>query len=282
MSFLDELDQRPRAANRSVGRSRERQRAQAHMAARRRTVLLIAVAVLVIALALAISGLRDNARVNGFRSYGHAAQALLRDSNRQGAALVAALSSGSSLGPVQVESQANGLADDSSALVRRAHTTAHPAELAGAQADLVEVLGFRRDAFATVARLLPAALGDSGNSQAAQGIAAAMQTLLASDVIVAKRVGPELRAELRRQRVTADGLFHGRSLSDPNWVSASFAATKLGALRTPPAASGSTAGSGAAGTGGSAAGGTNAASGSTTPGTGGSTSTGASGSAGTG
>src|SRR5258706_487310 len=74
-----------------------------------------------------------------------------------------------------------------------------PDELKSSNRYLVDTLQLRADGMAGIARLLPTALGDQGAGAAISGIAAQMQTFLASDVIYTVRYLRGLYATIKDQ-----------------------------------------------------------------------------------
>ena len=195
-----------------------------------RRVIAVGVAiVLLILIILLIKSCRDSAREQAFKDYIRNVNGLVQQSDQEGTAVFSLLSRpGKQAAAVTIGSQIDGYRSDAQQLVDRAKSLSHPDELSNAQRYLVEAIAFRRDGIATIAQQLRTALADSGQNAAIGRISAAMQNFVASDVIFAERVVPNIIGP-----TTKEGLFgkvqipHSRFIHDLSWLNPTVAGQRI-------------------------------------------------------
>ncbi len=198
----------------------------------RRAVALTAALVLLVLTVFGVKGCRDSARDDAFRSYVSRAATLAGQSQEESQALFRLLAGAGSSGPVQIESAVEGIRADSVALASRANGLSHPDELAGAERELVEALGLRRDALTLIAKVLPNALAEAGQHAAAARFSAAAEEMLASDVIYAERVVPDIQGPVAAQGLVTPAPPASTFLPDLGWLSPATAEQRLSALQS--------------------------------------------------
>ena len=175
-----------------------------------------------IAAALLVRGCLDARKERAFEDYVQEASSLVAESSQEGEALFELLEDPSDLTAVDVQNTLNGLSVDAERLVERAGAADPPDELADAQGLIVQMLELRRDGLEGISRDIPAALGDEQRDEAIEGIAAEMQSLLASDVIYADQAAPAIGETLAREELAAEveGLPDGAFLPGIEWLQA--------------------------------------------------------------
>lgn len=245
MSFLEEIDERPR--RRSPRRPPPRGPGVDPQTLWLRRGVAIAVGVLIlILLVVGIHSCQVSQRHDAFRNYGRDVSALLQESDQQSGELFNLLRnpSGNAASPVDVTNNANGVRVQAEQLVDRARGTNHPGELNTAHRYLVETLEFRRDGIANIATQLRTALGDQGRQQAVNAIAGQMRNFDASDVIYSQRFVPEFELQLKKQgllgqvQVPKSAFLPGIDWLDPTTVADRIARIRGGGSSTGPIAPG--------------------------------------------
>ncbi len=134
-----------------------------------------------------------------------------------------------SRGPsVNAQNRVNQIRVNATAQLGRAERLDPPGQLDSAQRTLALVLRLRRDAIARTARVVQSALNQNQNQAAVATIANSMRLLLASDVLYAQRVVPEVRGALHDAGVRAEPLPPSRFLPDESWLKPPFVAAHVG------------------------------------------------------
>lgn len=179
---------------------------------------------------LLLRGCLDSRKEQSFRDYTREVAALTSESDDQSAGVFRLLTGNA--GDVETTTQLNAFASNADQLLERARSTDRPDEVAEANDYLVETLQFRRDGVRAVARLLP---GENASGperqQGAKDIAAAMQTLLASDVIYTTRVRPRLETGLKEQKLDGElDVPRSAYLPDTGWLDPATVTDRVGAL----------------------------------------------------
>lgn len=172
----------------------------------RRSVAAGAALLVFLLLLFAFKGCLDSRKEQAFQDYVSEVRALVDESDRQGESLFTLLSDPAAAGTeVEVQNQLNAFRNEADQFVERALDLDNPDELDGAQADLVEVLRFRRDGVGGIAESVPVLLTDEGDrEQATSDIAGSMQLLLTSDVIFGARVKPAIETALREEDIARE------------------------------------------------------------------------------
>jgi hypothetical protein len=216
----------------------------------RRAMALAGGIVVLVLLVLLVKGCRDSAREQAFRDYLRDVSSLVGQSNQESKALFELLAEPGTQSPVQLASSVNGYRGEADKLVDRAKALDHPSELDAAHRYLVQTLEFRRDGIAVVARELPTALGDTNQDEASGRIASGMRDFLASDVIYAKRVVPNLQAPTKKEGLLDDvTITQSTFLSDLGWLSTTTVSDRVDRIRSGTGTGGGTPAPGLHGTG---------------------------------
>ncbi len=181
-------------------------------------------------LLFAFKGCLDSRKEQSFQDYVSEVRALVDESDRQGESLFTLLSDPGAAGSeVEVQNQLNAFRNEADQFVERAQDLDHPDELDGAQADLIEVLRFRRDGVGIIADQVPVLLTDRGDrEQATEAIAGGMQFFLTSDVIFDSRFVPAVEAGLEEQEIQEAELESGY-LADIEFLQPDAVAERVGA-----------------------------------------------------
>jgi uncharacterized protein YoaH (UPF0181 family) len=139
------------------------------------------------------------------------------------------MSNGASEGQdLQVQvNQLRQAADDDAAQARNFDV---PDAMKDAQAQLLQVLNFRREGLAKIASQIPAAQGRGQPSQdAVDSIAANMQFFLASDVVYSQRVAPFIKEALDDNNISGQTIATSKALPSLDWLAPQVVADRLGA-----------------------------------------------------
>jgi hypothetical protein len=186
-----------------------------------------------------IKGCRDSAREQAFKDYNRNVSALMDQSNGESRSLFGLLAKPGTQSPIQLASNVNTYRNDAQTLVDRAKRLEPPDELKTAHRYLLDTLELRRDAITAVATELPTALGDANTDAAAARIAAAMQELLASDVIYNQRALPDLKDQTAKQGLSDQVTYaQSRFLLDLGWLSPTTVADRMSRIRSGTGSSG--------------------------------------------
>jgi hypothetical protein len=195
-----------------------------------RRIVAGAVAVVVIILLIVfIQGCLSSQQEDALKSYNNNVTEIVGASDHIGDQLFAALSKGGG-NPQNLQVEVNALRGDSEQLVTRAKKFDVPDEMKTAQQNFILVLELRRDALTKIAQLLPAALSKqpSSSGPAIAQITGQMQAFLASDVIYATRVAPEIAKVLDDNGIGGQKIAQSRFLDDPlSWLDKTVVAQKL-------------------------------------------------------
>ena len=238
MSFFDDGEEtdprpsstaprpRPAADRAAAAPDRPRPRRPAHgtlaldqhtVMVRRRVAAGIGV-VLLIVIILVINGCLNSEKEQALKNYNRSAGQIAHESDASVTGpLFSALAGAGAKSALNVEVQIDQLRIQAQTLAARAKGLSVPAEMAGAQRNLLLALDLRTEALTKIAALLPTALGGQGK-QAMTQIAGDMEIFLASDVIYSQRVAP-----LEQQALSSAGV-HGlstassRSLPNVGWL----------------------------------------------------------------
>jgi hypothetical protein len=235
LSFLDEPDEPARRPRRSAGEVRPGVDRQTLMA--RRTVAGGAAVVVLILLVLGVRGCLDARKERALKDYVRDIDALVQESDQQGAALFELLSGpGGQDQAVDVENSLNGFRVQSAQLVDRSRSLDHPGEVEESHSYLIETLEFRRDGLARIADALPTALGDQNRREGTDEVTAQMQALLASDVIYFQRFLPLLQRALQDEELAGEvrtpSHENFRFVPDIQWLDPAFVAERVSGVRT--------------------------------------------------
>jgi hypothetical protein len=211
--------------------------------ARRRQ--LVGGAVLVVGLVLLVflvNGCLDARRENALKTYNREVAGLADGSGRVSAQLFEALNGGASGEDLQVAvNQLRQTAEDE---VGRAQDLDVPGGMEPAQRNLELVLNLRAGALAAMADVLPSTASQEPQTaeDAVRRVAGEMRTLLASDVVYAKRVQPLIAQTLEDDGVGGQTIEPSRFLPTVAWLDPDTVAGRLGADAAAPGSSNAQAG----------------------------------------
>lgn len=167
--------------------------------------------------------------------YARDVDAVSVESFQQSRSLFELLRGGGEKQAVEVQSTVNGFRAQADLLLDRARGLEAPDSLGSANRFLVYALEFRRDGLARLAAELPTALGEEGRDAATARITRNMRNFLASDVLYAQRVAPEVRAGLRQRDLSGEASLSAREfLPAIDWLQESKVSERLDALREGP------------------------------------------------
>ena len=201
----------------------------------RRTIAIVGGLLLFILFVFGVRGCLDARKERAMEEYVRGTNELVNLSKAESRQLFEILGAGNGGDQaISQQNQANTLRVDSATLSDRARDLDVPDELSGAHDHFLEGLDLRRDALAIVARELPGALAEEEQRESTAQIAAMMQVLLASDVLLARRFRVELVDALEAEDVS-EPLARPAALifvEDVNWVLPDFVADEVAGLRS--------------------------------------------------
>lgn len=221
MSFFDEGDEprttrvpRPRPASVGGGGGGADQTVLV-----RRAVAAGVALILLILIVVGIKGCLDSRRKDAMRSYANNVSQLVNQSDQQvGQPLFTALESSQGKSPLDVQVQIDQLRVNAEGQAQQARNLSVPGQMGGAQQHFLLVMDLRAEAVKRVADNIRSALGGQTASQAVSTIAGEMESLLASDVIYARRVKPLVEQQLRDQGINAPSVASTQFVPDLGWV----------------------------------------------------------------
>lgn len=210
MSFFDEPEdftpRRTAAAPRRSGGGGGARRPPRDIVRRRQLFGGGALLVVIILLFLGIRGCASIQKENSYKDYVREVSADVQQSQQESDAVFGLLRKGQANGqsPVDLQNNINGFRAEAQKLSERARSRGVPDELKTANRYLVDALQLRADGLASVARLLPTALGDQGAGGAISQIAAQDRLFDASDVLFTQRFLPLLFSTIKNQGLAND------------------------------------------------------------------------------
>jgi outer membrane murein-binding lipoprotein Lpp len=206
VSFFDEPeDFTPRRAATASRRSGGGGRRVDHDTVRRRRTFAIGAGVVaVILLFLLIKGCASIRKENSYKDYVRQVAADVQQSNQESTAVFGLLRKSSGQSAADLQNNINGFRVEAAKLADRARKGDTPGELSSSHRYLVDALQLRADGLGSVARLLPAALGDQGAGAAIKQIAAQDRLFDASDVLFTQKYLPGLFKTIKDQGLAND------------------------------------------------------------------------------
>ncbi len=195
----------------------------------RRGIAALIGLIFVIVVVIGIKGCLDNRKQSSLKAYNSDVAALMQESDDQVAKpFFQLLSGGQAKSPFALETDVNQLRVNATELVKRAERIKVPDQMTAAQRNFLLVLEERRDALAKIAKKIPTALAQQGSEEAIKSISAQMLSFLASDVIYAQRVQPQIKEALDSNGVGGQQILPHHSLPDLSWLNPQTVATRLG------------------------------------------------------
>ena len=177
--------------------------------------------VLAILFLLLLRGCLGAREERGLKDYVRDVRAIVDQSGSQSEEMFNTLSEpGRGVSDVDRENSLKGLRAQAEQLVERARNDIDaPGDLQAAQDYLIETLEFRRDGIGKVVDILPTALSGQEKEEGIQRLADQMGFFLASDVVFASRVRPNMDSVLREQEILNEvQLPQSRFLPDRAWL----------------------------------------------------------------
>lgn len=165
-----------------------------------------AAVVVVILLFLLIKGCASIRKENSYKNYVRDVTADVQQSQQESDAVFGLLRKGQANGQsaVDLQNNVNGFRAEAAKLAERAQGRSVPGGLTKANRYLVDTLQLRAEGLASIARLLPTALGDQGAGTAIKQIAAQNRLFDASDVLFTQRFLPMLYANIKDEGLAND------------------------------------------------------------------------------
>jgi len=202
---------------------------------RRRLLALGAGLVLLVLLVIGTRGCLNARQDRALSEYARDVDAVSVESAQQSQSLFELLRGGGRKEAVEIQSTVNGFRAQADLLLDRARGLEAPDSLGSTNRFLVYALEFRRDGLARLAAELPTALGEDGRDAATTRITRNMRNFLASDVLYAERVAPEVREGLRERDLSGEASLPPRDfLPAIDWLQESTVSKRLDALREGP------------------------------------------------
>jgi hypothetical protein len=185
---------------------------------------------LVILLVLGVRSCASSRKESALKDYNRDVASIVQSSDKEVMApFFELMSNGASEGQdLQVQvNQLRQAADDDA---QRAESLDPPEDMGDAQAQLLQVLNFRREGLAKIAAQIPAAQGrGQPSTEAVDSIAANMQFFLSSDVVYSQRVAPFIKEALDKNDVTGQTIATSKSLPSLDWLAPQVVADRIGA-----------------------------------------------------
>lgn len=198
MSFFDEPEdfspRRAAPAPRRTGGGGSARRPPSDIARRRQVGLAVGAGLILLFLFFGIRGCTSIRKENSYKNYVRQVAADVQQSQQESDAVFGLLKRGQAAGqsPVDLQNNVNGFRVEAVKLAERARKRSAPDKVKGPNRYLADALQLRADGLASVARLLPTALGDQGAGTAVKQIAAQNRLFDASDVIFTQKYLPGL------------------------------------------------------------------------------------------
>jgi hypothetical protein len=235
LSFFDEGDEptrvRTRAARprRPATGSRGSAPPDRQTARTRQAIALAGLIVLAILIVLGINGCLNSRKDNALKDYNRNVTAVVNDSDGSVGKPFFQLMSQGARNSQDLQVQVNQLraaADDD---VKRAKAFDVPGDMGPAQRNLELMLNLRAEGLKKIAGLIPSALGRGQTAEnAIKGIAAEMQTFLASDVVHTERVAPLIKDALTKNGINGQEIAGSQFMSSGvAWLSPTYVGDRL-------------------------------------------------------
>ena len=208
LSFFDEGDEptrvrtRPARPRRPATGRRGPAPPDRQTARTRQAVALGGLIVLIILIVLGINGCLSSRAKNALKDYNRNVTAVINDSDGSVGKPFFQLMSQGQRNSQDLQVQVNQLRLSAEEDVKRAKSFDVPGDMSAAQRNLELVLNLRQEGLRKIADLIPSALGRGQTAENAnKGIAAEMQTFLASDVVYTERVAPLIKDALDKNGI---------------------------------------------------------------------------------
>jgi hypothetical protein len=217
--------------NRPARRSRPRRRPERQQILLRRGLALGGGLLLLILIVLGVKGCLDARKERALSDYARNVTQIVDETDQTSKALFDKLSNPGDLSVTEFIDQVNADRSAMDNYAGRVDSLDAPGDMSHAQNTLELVYELRSSAMDEIADKMSTALGDVGSEQATASIAAQMQKLLASDVLYAAVVRPEIDGVLANNGITGNDVPKSVFLPDgTKWLDESEVSAALGSV----------------------------------------------------
>jgi hypothetical protein len=245
LSFFDEGDEptrvrtRPARPRRPATGSRGPAPPDRQTARTRQAIALGGLIVLLILIVLGINGCLNSRKDNALKDYNRNVTAVINDSDTSVGKAFFQLMSQGARNSQDLQVQVNELRAGADEDVKRAKAFDVPGDMAAAQRNLELVLNLRDEGLKKIADLIPSALGRGQTAETAiKGIAAEMQTFLASDVVYTERVAQLIKDGLTKNGIDGQEIAGSRFMASVAWLNPAYVTDRLTGSSTSTGTSG--------------------------------------------
>jgi hypothetical protein len=212
-------------------RPRPRRRPERQQILLRRGLALGGGLLLLILIVLGVKGCLDARKERALSDYARNVTQIVDETDQTSKGLFDKLSDPGSLSVTEFIDQVNADRSAMDNYAGRVDSLDAPGDMSHAQSSLELVYELRSSAMDIIADKMSTALGDVGSEQATASIAAQMQKLLASDVLYAAVVRPEINGVLANNGITGNDIPKSVFLPDgAKWLDESEVSAALGSV----------------------------------------------------
>lgn len=218
-------------ATRPGRRSRQRRRPERQQILLRRGLALGGGLLLLIVIVLGVKGCLDARKNRALSDYARNVTQIVEETQQTSKALFGKLADPGSLSVTEFVAEVNADRSAMDNYATRIDGLDAPGDMGHAQSTLELVYELRSSAMDEIAEQMSTALGDIGSERAMAVIAREMQTLLASDVLYASVVRPEIDGVLGDNGIEGSDVPKGAFLAEgTKWLSESAVSAALGSV----------------------------------------------------
>jgi len=245
LSFFDEVDEprtEPRRAPRTTTRvAPSRRRSSSSGGGRRpppqeqsiqirRAVAAAALVIVIVLIAVGVHSCQVSSRNSALRDYTNSVSSLITRSDDTGRRLFDILSSGGgSSNAINLRNQINETRQTAAQVLQSARHLDAPDSVKTADSNLRLALQMRVDGMTNIANRIESAVGGATSSDAVDAIAAETARFYASDVVYKDYTTTALASALHAADIDVGGSINpGQFVTDVQWLTPSFIASKLG------------------------------------------------------
>jgi len=218
-------------ANRPERRARPRRRPERQQILLRRGLALGGGLLLLIVIVLGVKGCLDARKNRALSDYARNVTQIIDETDQTSKSLFEKLSDPTSLSVTDFTAEVNADRSAIDGYASRVDGLDAPGDMSHAQSTLELVYELRSSAMNEIADKMSTALGDVGAEQATAAIARQMQTLLASDVLYAAVVRPEINGVLADNGINGSDVPKSSFVPDPaKWLDEAEVSAALGSV----------------------------------------------------
>jgi len=235
---LDSFDEEPpatpptseQAQPRRARRERKPRKPQRQQLLARRGIALGGALILVILLVLGIRGCLDARHERALKDYARDVSQIVDETQQTSKRFFDRLEDPGTLSVTEFVTETNADRSAMDGYLTRVESLSPPGDMGKAQNGLELVYELRASAFGQIADKMSTALGDAGREKAVASIAIQMKTLLASDVLYAQVVAPEINGVLAGQGIEGSDVPDSLFIPDGDikWLDSSTIDSSLG------------------------------------------------------